>query len=316
MLVALCACPLVCVFVASSGLDASSAVAAASGGDGPGGTVSVGAGSGGSSGGSPGVPGSGGQGGGASPWTCTYTLLTLNNQTQAPGGPTPGAWYSVTCVDSATGAETTQTEWIPNQATAGGPPVDPHSLALQAEKSIVLPDPVIETNPVTSVVNLPTWLWILPGAWHAYQVTASAGPVSATASAVPISVTWNMGDGGSVTCPGPGVPYQSAIASSTQTTDCSYRYPISSAGQPSTDGDPDDGAFRVTATISWSVSWSAQGAAGGGALPSLSTSSSASLRVEQVESLDTSLVVPDGFNRPHHAGSLESSEGLSTWWSV
>jgi len=86
MLVALCACSLVCAFVASSGLDVSSAVAAASGGDGPGGTVSVGAGSGSSSGGSPGVPGSGGQGGGASPWTCTYTLLTLNNQSQAPGG--------------------------------------------------------------------------------------------------------------------------------------------------------------------------------------------------------------------------------------
>ena len=153
VLVALCACSLVCAYVVSSGFDASSAVAAASGDDGPGGTVSVGAGSGSSSGGSPGVPGSGGQGGGASPWTCTYTLLTLNNQTQAPGGPTPGAWYSVTCVDSTTGAETTQTEWIPNQATAGAPPVDPYSLALQAERSIVLPDPVIETDPVTSVVN-------------------------------------------------------------------------------------------------------------------------------------------------------------------
>ena len=316
MLVALCACSLVCAFVASSGLDASSAVAAASGGDGPGGTVSVGAGSGSSSGGSPGVPGSGGQGGGASPWTCTYTLLTLNNQTQAPGGPTPGAWYSVTCVDSATGAQTTQTEWIPDQATAGAPPVDPYSLALQAERSIVLPDPAIETNPVTSVVNFATWLWIDPSAWHVYQVTAAAGPVSATASAVPTSVTWSMGDGGSVTCPGPGVPYQPAIASSVQATDCSYRYSVSSAGQPSADGDPNDGAFRVTATISWSVSWSAQGAAGGGGLPSLTTSASASLRVEQVESLDTSLMIPDRSSRPQPTGSLESAKGLNTWRSV
>ena len=316
LLVALCACSLVCACVVSSGLDASSAVAAASGGDGPGGTVSVGAGSGSSSGGSPGVPGSVGQGGGASPWTCTYTLLTLNNQTQVPGGPTPGAWYSVTCVDSATGAQTTQTEWIPDQATAGAPPVDPYSLALQAEKSIVLPAPVIETNPVTSVVNLATWLWIAPSTWHAYQVTASAGPVSATASAVPTSVTWSMGDGGSVTCAGPGVPYQPALASSAQTTDCSYRYSVSSAGQPSADGDPNDGAFRVTATISWSVSWSAEGAAGGGGLPSLSTSSSASLRVEQVESLETSLMIPDRSHRPQPTGSLEGAKGLNTWRSV
>jgi hypothetical protein len=313
MLAVLCACSLACACVAFLGLDVSKAFAAASGGDGPGGTVTVGAGSGSSSGGAPGAPGGAGQGGGASPWTCTYTLLTLNNQSQAPGGATPGAWYSVTCVDSSTGAETTQTEWIPDQATAGAPPVDPYSLALQAEKSIVLPDPVIGTNPATSIVNLATWLWIDPSAWHVYQVTASAGPVSATASAIPTSVTWSMGDGGSVTCPGPGVVYQPTLASDAQATDCSYLYSISSAGQPSADGDPNDAAFLVTATISWSVSWSAQGAPGGGALPSLSTSSSAPLRVEQVDSLDTSVLIPNRSIRGNLAGHRKSAATVK-WW--
>jgi hypothetical protein len=200
---------------------------------------------------------------------------------------------------------TTQTEWIPDQATPGAPPVDPNSLAVQAERSIVLPDPEIGTNPSgTSVVNLATWLWIDPGVWRAYEVTATAGPVSATASAVPTSVTWSMGDGGSVTCAGPGVPYDVGMAGGAQATNCSYKYVVSSAGQPSVDGNPDDGAFSVTATISWSVSWSAQGAAGGGALPPLSTSSTSALRVEQVESLDTSLITPEG------PGRVRLAEGL------
>jgi hypothetical protein len=277
--------------VAVSSLDCSAAFAAASGGDGAGGSVTVGAGSGTSSGGTPGSTGGGGQGGGSAPSICTYTLLTLNDQSQPPGGPTPGAWYSVTCIDPSTGAQTTQTEWIPDQVSTGSPSVDPYSLALQAERSMVLPRPQIGANPSgTSVVNLATWLWIDPGLWHVYHVTASAGPVSATASAVPTAVTWSMGDGDSITCAGPGVPYEPAPPTDNRTTDCSYRYAVSSAGQPSPDGNPDEGAFLVRATVSWSVSWSAQGAAGGGSLPPLSTSSTALLRVEQVESLDTALI--------------------------
>ncbi len=304
--------------IGASGLEPSTTFAAATGGDGPGGSVTVGAGSGGSSGGAPGAPGGGGQGGGASPWTCTYTLLTLNDQSQPPGGASPGAWYSVTCVDVATGAQSTQTEWIPDQASPGAPPVDPYSLALQAEKSIVLPNPPIGTNPSgASVVNLATWLWIDSSVWHAYQVTANAGPVSATASAVPTSVTWSMGDGGSVTCAGPGVAYEPALASSAQATDCSYRYSVSSAGQPSADGNPDDGAFLVRATISWSVSWSAQGAAGGGGLPPLSTSSTSALRVEQVQSVDTtSLVTPPCPACVSGLSGAGGAKGAGPWWAA
>ncbi len=33
-------------------------------------------------------------------WICTDTPLALNDESQAPGGPLPGGWYSVTCVES------------------------------------------------------------------------------------------------------------------------------------------------------------------------------------------------------------------------
>lgn len=273
--------------------------AGTSGGDSAGGTVSIGATDGGSSPGAPaGSGGSGGSGGqGGSPWVCTYLKLVLNDGGGiAPGGPTPGSWYSVTCTDQSSGASTTQTEWIPDQSNATAPAVDPRLLALQAERSVQLPAPASHFNPSNAaMVNLPTWLWIDAGIWHPVSVTASAGAVSATAVATPVAVEWSMGDGAVVTCPGPGTAFDASRPSSWQTTSCDYTYASSSAGQPSTDGNPNDGAFDVRATVTWTVSWSAQGAAGGGVLPTLYTSSDSRMRVEQVESINTiAFVLPTG----------------------
>jgi hypothetical protein len=118
-------------------------------------------------------------------------------------------------------------------------------------------------------------------------VTASVGSVSATAVATPSSVAWSMGDGVVVTCDGPGTPFDPALPASQQSTQCTHTYTVSSAGQPSRDGNANDGAFDVVTTIDWSVSWSAAGAAGGGVLPNLSTSTSSQVRVEQVESINS-----------------------------
>jgi hypothetical protein len=262
------------------------------------GTISVGVGDGGATPGSPGggtgsTGGKGGTGtGGApvrNPWTCTYLKLVLNDIGGfAPGGPTPGSWYSVTCNNSTTGASWTQTEWIADQAPTSAPPVDPHALALEALKSLRLPAPTAHFDPaVTSVVNLPTWLWIDNDIWHPQSVTATAGAVSATAVATPVSVTWSMGDGGVVTCAGPGLPFVATEAQGGPGSACTYTYSESSAGQPSPDGNPDDGAFNVQATVAWSVSWSARGAVGGGSLPGLFSSTPYRLRVEQIESINS-----------------------------
>jgi len=166
--------------------------------------------------------------------------------------------------------------------------VSPQQVAQQAENSLQLPAPTLYFDPPgAAVVNLPTWLWIDPSIWHSYSVSASVGSVTATATAVPISVRWSMGDGNDVTCAGPGAVYHLSLPASQQSTSCSYTYRLTSLGQPSPDGDPDQGAFPVTATVSWSVSWSAQGASGGGSLPGLTTTSGTSLRVEQVESVNS-----------------------------
>jgi len=257
-----------------------------------GGTVSVGAGSGSGSpgsGGSSSGAGPGGGSGGGSPWTCTYTDLTLNNEGGFPaGGPLPGAWYSVFCVDVSTGVQVTQTVWITGSQPAPTPSVDPRVLALQAENSMELPHPVVDTDPSgTSVVQLATWFWIDPSLWRTISVTATAGPVSATAVATPVDVRWSTGDGSGMVCYGPGTPYRAGLASTAPSSSCCHTYVRTSAGQPSLDGDPDDATFVVTASVDWAVSWTSSGVSGGGALPSLVTATSALLRVDQIESVNT-----------------------------
>jgi hypothetical protein len=278
-----------------------------SGSDG-GGTVTVGAGDGGSTVGVAGDPNggsgptisSGNAGPAGSPWTCRDQPLPLNDVGFAPGGPAPGGWFSVTCTNSRTGSSTTSTEWIADQATTApaSPGVDPLVLALQAESSLSLPRPVMHFSPSGySVVNLPTWLWIDASTWLAQTVSAAAGVVSVTAVATPTSVSWSMGDGAVVTCPGPGTSYDTQEPWRSQTTSCAYTYATSSAGQASSDGNANDRAFNVTATVAWSVTWSAQGTPGGGALPSLTTSASSTLRVEQVESINGLAAWPGAANR-------------------
>ena len=148
----------------------------------------------------------------------------------------------------------------------------------------LLPSPSIGLNPAPfSIVNLATWLWIDAGIWHSFEATATAGGITATAVATPQDVVWSMGDGSTVVCRGPGIVYQ---ASEPQTY-CSHTFRVPSVGQPSSDGDPNDGAFRVVASVTWAVRWSAVGVPGGGQLPSLHTSVVEPVRVEQVESIGT-----------------------------
>jgi hypothetical protein len=204
-----------------------------------------------------------------------------------PGTSSPGQWYLVEC-QGAKELNRDGVIWVPTP-TAGppgaappAPAVDPAVLAQQAENSMRLPSPQIETNPSgQAVVNLPTWLWLGQGTSNPESVSASVGTVTATATATPEQVQWTMGDGGSVVCAGPGSAYQPSVPAASQTTDCSYTYRRSSAGEPNS------AAFPVTATVTWGVTWTAQGAPGGGVLSPLTTSSSTSLPVEQIQSVSS-----------------------------
>jgi len=230
---------------------------------------------------------------GSSGPSCTYTAISLSEGAGfdlAPGGPTAGEWYLVQCPGSPA-LEQGRAEWVPTPKGAPSAPLavataSPVGAAMQAAASMALPSPSVVVNPAAfSVVNLPTWLSIDPTWWHPFQATATAGGVTATAVATPETVSWTMGDGGAVECQGPGTGYDPDLPADTQSTSCSYTYARSSVGEPSSDGNSNDGAFSVTATVTWKVTWTAVGAPGGGTLPPLQTSSTLPLRVEQVESV-------------------------------
>ena len=161
-----------------------------------------------------------------------------------------------------------------------GAAVDPAELARQARASIPIAAPGIETSPDAdqqTYAQMTTWLWIDGSWWKPYTATASAGLVSATVMARPVSASWSTGDGGNLTCNGPGVVWRRGLDD--DDTYCSHVYRQSSAGR---DGD----AFPLTVTVSFEVTWSSN-VGSGGTLEGLERSSSRSLRVGEIQAVET-----------------------------
>ena len=134
------------------------------------------------------------------------------------------------------------------------------------------------------LVNLTTFLWIDQAQWRRVSASASAGGVTVVATAVPEQVVWDMGNGESVTCDGPGIPYDPSKSDVDQPDSCRFLYRSSSAGEP-------NGTFTITATTSWRVSWTATGLPGGqataGNLGVVTRSSSVPVRVAEAEATNT-----------------------------
>jgi hypothetical protein len=165
--------------------------------------------------------------------------------------------------------------WVP--AGAAVPSVSPEQVAQTARKQLRLPAPSIAASPPgTQLVRLPTWLW-LSGGWSQSSATASVPGVSVTAVASPVSVSWSMGDGTTVTCGGPGTPYQPGSDPEASSPDCGHTYLRSSAREPRQ-------AFTVSATVQWTVTWS--GAGQTGTFPDLTTTSTATFRVAESHALN------------------------------
>jgi hypothetical protein len=219
-------------------------------------------------------------------WT---DLCNLNPQELNDPGAQPSsnveAWYQLAC--SAYELTNDVSALLAGiNATANSARTSPLQEAKSAESTIVLPAPTIETNPNgTTVVNLPTWFWIDPDIWHVWTATASVGTLSATAIATPLLVTYDLGNGSRLTCDGPGVRYDLAQSVATQDSSCAYVYPRTSVAGESSVNDQGNPYYVITATVTWRVDWVSNGS-NGGTLPSLTTSSSTDLRVQQIQAVD------------------------------
>jgi hypothetical protein len=187
-----------------------------------------------------------------------------------------GTWYASICSD---GIQLWLGDlWVP----AGRPAVSPIVLAQMARRYLPLPPPAIQTSPDTAsdqIVNVPTWLWVDPATWGARSATASVPNESATATAVPDTVTWTMGDGSQVVCRGPGTPYTEGDPARPSPT-CGHTYVRSSARQPGL-------RYPVTATTTWRITWTATGVvSASGTLPPLLRTSTTTLRVAEAQTVN------------------------------
>lgn len=195
-----------------------------------------------------------------------------------PGGQPqePGGWYMVLCSPDGKDPDSHGLVWIPAGQTTP-PALTPQQVAQIARGRLRLPAPTITASPAgTQLVHLPTWLW-LSGGWTPSSATASVPGVSVTAVATPMTVTWSMGDGGTVTCTGPGTPFSTDVDPKSASPDCGHIYRRSPVHEPGQ-------TFRVSATVHWTVTWS--GAGQNGTFPDLTTTNSATFRVAESQALN------------------------------
>ena len=189
------------------------------------------------------------------PYGCTYTAGGPSATASiGVGGAQPGQWVFPVCAGPGV-IDPMPPIWVSGaQPAAAVVQVNPVVVAEQAVKQLALASPTIEMAPPPGspqLVGVATWMWVNPGAWQTLSASATAGTVTTTATATPQKVVWDLGDGDTVTCDGPGTPYSPAAPNAT--TNCSYTW-----GQA--------GTYQVTATLYWSVTWTAAGAPGGGNL--------------------------------------------------
>lgn len=121
-----------------------------------------------------------------------------------------------------------------------------------AMDQLVMNPPSIKSAPCSTAgckgaVGVPAWFWVDPTSWQPQDATATAGPFTVTVTATPKSVTWNLGDGTSITCHGPGTPYDKSKGWA-ESPDCGSKYRKA-------------GSYTLSATMNWDVVWA--GAANG-----------------------------------------------------
>ena len=266
-------------FTPSSGGVGSSSAPASSGGGSEGSNLSATG-----AGGSRYNPSYSGGGGSAEPYDRTKDPALFDQTSGAPiGGGNPCTNFGYANSPCLPPQGTPSTPAAAGPAAAGTPASTvPRRSALQIARDAAdraIDRPVVYTSPrlgVDALVNLPTWLGVEN--WTPNTVSASEGGLTITVTARPASVVWNMGEG-SVTCTGPGARYNPGVREESQSTDCSYTYKHSSAGQP-------DEKYQASATLRYAVTWSASNGESG-SLGTGSRTTPFAMRVAERQALST-----------------------------
>lgn len=203
---------------------------------------------------------------GAGYWSNSYRCYISILEPQPPAGdpnwqghePGDGAVYN--CYQPQT--DLLITLWAKDQPPNSGAGPTPGEVAQIAIKQMdltainvgITPEPG-EGN--VGIVGMPVWLWAADPESRTVgpiSSSATAGGVTVTATARLHKLTWDMGDGTTLTCNGPGTPYKASYGN-TKSPDCGHSYEQSSSTESG-------GTFTVTATSDWVITWEGAGQTG------------------------------------------------------
>ena len=112
-----------------------------------------------------------------------------------------------------------------------------------------------------AAVGYPLWLWA-DGQTHVGPVSDAVAGLSVSLDAEVSSLTFRMGDGHTVTCPGAGRPWTTAVQPGAKSPTCGYSY-----AKPSLPKD----AYTVAAIANWAVTWTSNGQSGVINVPAVDT---------------------------------------------
>ncbi len=215
-------------------------------------------------------------------WRAAYAKY---QQVQAGGGcggaPTPGTTCSpgtrpqvpnlpkVDAVNQGTPGQAAAPIQLPPQQIAE---IAVAQLTVPTVKPGIGPPPEINQWNM-AVVGYPLWLYA-DGTTHLGPVAQTVGAQSVSLDARLSSMTYQMGDGHSVTCAGAGSVWRrGVVAPGTPSPTCGYHYEKASLPK---------GDYTVTAIATWSVTWTINGETG--VIP-VYTNSSRQLPVGELQAL-------------------------------
>ncbi len=112
-----------------------------------------------------------------------------------------------------------------------------------------------------AAVGYPLWLWA-DGPTHVGPISDSVAGLSVSLEAKVSSLTFRMGDGHTVNCPGTGHPWTTAVEPGRKSPNCGYSY-----AKPSL---PDD-TYTVAAIANWAVTWTSNSQSGVINVPAVDT---------------------------------------------
>jgi hypothetical protein len=139
-----------------------------------------------------------------------------------------------------------------------------------------VPAPTLDLNPppeAGGIVNLGLWLALV--GQPPVTVRAEAGSLWAEATVTLASTSWDMGNGDTVVCDGPGTPI--VDTDTLEQGPCGYTYRQSS---------PDDAPFVMTVTATWSVTY--RSSAGSGSVGSVDRTASVDYDVDEIQTIGVS----------------------------